>query len=691
MTRKQTIGLIILLSFFSLFIFIININDFIYLKSSNYTDIAISHFPNLLLIQQSIIRDHQIPLWSNLIQSGYPFAANPLSGIWYLFGWIAVIFPLPMGININLAIHVLFTFIGMILFLREEKRSYPAAVFGALAFSISTRMFSHLGAGHLTLIYAVSWTPWLLLVTKRYSGSPLWYKKLFPGIIFGFIFTADPRWILPAGLIWFFYLFKIFRKFKPVFQLSIYSFFTGLITSAGSWMPLIQYIPLSTRALLTDQEKLIYSLNFDNLIGFFIPDIGGLSEWVVYPGALALLLFVLGIFIYKENKTIRFWYYVATAGLILSFGSNLPFVNLIFSLPIISLLRVPSRFMWIFFLAIAVIGSFVFDKLVFQRINYKFDRIFFITPVLAFVVLLTAGVVFVTGKLSINLIWSGLFFIISYSLIAVVYHKNGKPLLYSLLFIGILFIDLIGINIQSLNFRPSREVLAVAPGLEDILANLPSYGRIYTPSYSVTQEQAASLGIAQVNGIDPMQLSGYENYFAQASGIPINQYTVTLPPFNDGDPHSDNEKFCPDSGLLQKLNVMYVLSNFKFINCSGWSNFQTVEDIFVYQIKNLPLAYQIGDSDLSVDVLEYTPNRINLKTFGSGTMVLSEVNYPGWIAYIDGKKTSVLSEGIFRAIDLPNGEHAVELLFRPLPVYLGASIQFIGLISFLILFLERNN
>ena len=255
MTRKQSIGLIILLSFFSIFIVLININDFIYLKSSNYTDIAISHFPNLLFIQHSIIEDHQIPLWSNLIQSGYPFAANPLSGIWYLFGWIAVIFPLPMGININLAIHILFTFIGLFLFLRDENRSYPAAIFGALVFSISTRMFSHLGAGHLTLIYAVSWTPWLLLVTKRYTNSSLWYKKLFPGIIFGFIFTADPRWILPAGLIWFFYSFKIFRKFKPIFQLSVYSFFAGLATSAGSWVSFNSIHSFNNQSVINRSRK----------------------------------------------------------------------------------------------------------------------------------------------------------------------------------------------------------------------------------------------------------------------------------------------------------------------------------------------------------------------------------------------------------------------------------------------------
>lgn len=690
MTRKQVIGLIFLLICISTANIILNINDFIFLKSSNYTDIAISHFPNLLFIQQTISQHHQIPLWSNLILAGYPFAANPLSGLWYLFGWVAVLFPLPMGININLIIHISSAFVGLFIFLREEGRSNPGAVFGAIVFSLSTRLFSHLGAGHLSLIYAVSWTPWLLLFTRKYSNSSLWYKQLFPGIIFGFIFTADPRWILPAGLIWFFYLLKLKRGFKSVGQIGILSFITGLVTSAGAWLPLIQYIPLTTRSLLTNQDKLIYSLDFEKLIGFFIPEFGGFSEWVVYPGAISVLLFVFGIFIYKENKEIRFWYYAALISLVLSLGSNFPFVNTIFSLPVFSLLRVPPRFIWLFFLSIAVIGSFVMDYLVSQEKNYKFDRIFFISPVIAFVILISVGVVFVTGNITINMIWASFFYLISFICIAIVYHRKINRVLYSLLFIGILFIDLTGINIQSLRFKSSRDVLNIPTDLENILASLPSYARIYTPSYSLTQEQAGRLGIAQINGIDPMQLSGYVNYFSLSSGIPVEQYTVTLPPFNNGDPKKDNAAFCPEKEYLRNLNVFYILSNFEFVNCIGWEQFQKLNDIYVYQLEGKFASDQTNNERLIANISEYTPNKIVLLTSESANMVLSEVYYPGWIAFVDGEKTVVNSNGIFRAIEVPAGEHVVELLFRPFPVYLGVSIQLLGLIFFMFLVIRKK-
>ena len=45
---------------------------------SLYTDLLITHYPNAIFLRDSIIQDHTIPLWSNLIYSGTPFAANPL-------------------------------------------------------------------------------------------------------------------------------------------------------------------------------------------------------------------------------------------------------------------------------------------------------------------------------------------------------------------------------------------------------------------------------------------------------------------------------------------------------------------------------------------------------------------------------------------------------------------------------------
>ncbi|HEX2980540.1 MAG TPA: hypothetical protein VHO48_09775, partial [Anaerolineaceae bacterium] len=76
------------------------LGQFAYPIHSSFSDLAISHYPNAVFLRRSILVYGQIPLWSGSILSGYPFAANPLSGLWYPPGWLALLFPLPFGLNL---------------------------------------------------------------------------------------------------------------------------------------------------------------------------------------------------------------------------------------------------------------------------------------------------------------------------------------------------------------------------------------------------------------------------------------------------------------------------------------------------------------------------------------------------------------------------------------------------------------
>src|SRR5574338_831216 len=84
-----------------------NLDAFPFIKGSEFSDLLISHYPNALFLQRTLIEDGSVPLWSPLILSGYPFAANPLSGLFYLPGFWALFFPLPHGINLLVIAHLL--------------------------------------------------------------------------------------------------------------------------------------------------------------------------------------------------------------------------------------------------------------------------------------------------------------------------------------------------------------------------------------------------------------------------------------------------------------------------------------------------------------------------------------------------------------------------------------------------------
>ncbi len=59
-----------------------------------------------------------------------------------------------------------------------------------------------------------------------------------------------------------------------------------------------------------------------------------------------------------------------------------------------------------------------------------------------------------------------------------------------------------------------------------------------------------------------------------------------------------------------------------------------------------------------------------------GLLVFSELAYPGWQARVDGQPAPVRrANTILRAVEVPEGTHLVELKFRPLSFYVGATLS----------------
>ena len=68
-----------------------------------------------------------------------------------------MIFPLPAGLSLNLAAHVVFGSWGMYRFMRKREVGEMGSMLGALGFGLMPKLAAHFGAGHVSLIYAISW------------------------------------------------------------------------------------------------------------------------------------------------------------------------------------------------------------------------------------------------------------------------------------------------------------------------------------------------------------------------------------------------------------------------------------------------------------------------------------------------------------------------------------------------------
>jgi hypothetical protein len=88
-----------------------------------------------------------------------------------------------------------------------------------------------------------------------------------------------------------------------------------------------------------------------------------------------------------------------------------------------------------------------------------------------------------------------------------------------------------------------------------------------------------------------------------------------------------------------------------------------------------------------VKITAYTPQRIELQTANAqpGFLILSEIYYPGWEAWVDGQRAPVEQVNFtLRGVELPPGEHRVEFVFRSPSFRNGAAWSLAGVMLLLL-------
>ena len=89
-----------------------------------------------------------------------------------------------------------------------------------------------------------------------------------------------------------------------------------------------------------------------------------------------------------------------------------------------------------------------------------------------------------------------------------------------------------------------------------------------------------------------------------------------------------------------------------------------------------------SDSTATVRLVAYEPNRLKYEVNSNtgGTVVFSEIYYPGWRSSIDGKEVPHgRANYILRAMNVPAGKHEVEFSFDPVSLHVTENIAYIAL------------
>ncbi len=219
----------------------------------------------------------------------------------------------------------------------------------------------------------------------------------------------------------------------------------------------------------------------------------------------------------------------------------------------------------------------------------------------------------------------------------------------------------------------------------------------------VVNNRATVQRVQSIQGYNPLQISGYASYINALNQQTQDYRSLYVLPLGVGSPLVDlldvryvivPAKTPPNRPDLDTLNTIYkavysdgqvkVLENPNALP-RAWivhSARQASDDEQMYLVsmglvdpgKTALLGSRVTGltrpSDPAQDravVTEYRQVRIAIRTTtgAPGILMLSEVYYPAWHAYVDGHRAQVLrADGALRAVRIPAGTHTVEFRFE---------------------------
>ena len=98
------------------------------------------------------------------------------------------------------------------------------------------------------------------------------------------------------------------------------------------------------------------------------------------------------------------------------------------------------------------------------------------------------------------------------------------------------------------------------------------------------------------------------------------------------------------------------------------------------EMQSVPAESQADDE---IIITSYTPSSVEIQAdlADSGFLVLLDSYYPGWTAYVDGRRIPIMRAYYFaRAVYVEGGQHTVRFVYRPISFYGGVGLAVTGLL-----------
>jgi hypothetical protein len=670
-------------------------------------DTVSQYYPWYVYLGQALRAGH-VPGWNAASFSGTPFAANPLSGWTYLPAMLLfAVLPLAQASKAYLLFHPVLAGCATFVFARTLGMSLAGAVLAGLAYANSGFFqVDNLCCFAFASVYA--WLPVALLGVELAVCSAAWGQRCAWWGVAGLAVAQTLAAWLGQGAYYAMLLVGAYIAYRtllvPPAPSRLLTRLTWLCLQGGAVFGVA--VALDAAALLPRVEFNALS----NLAGGYSGAeamVGGLQpkDWLVvgtpgswYAGGSVLALAIAAPVLVRRRLAapVRFFGLTSVAALILTAPFETPLHWLLYQLlPGFGRLHphAPERILTVAYLGPSLLAGATLTTLAasgrWRRVRRPLTSL--VPALLGFALVLGVASDLASGGAKARADWllhdplNGVDKLTPVDL-GTYYQADGAAQFLR----------------QRLAEAPSR-YLGYAPEVNGMA--LPYTTRFMDPTTGALEvdNRALPLGLQDVQGYDATHLARYDAYLTALNGVTQNYHDAQV--FRAG----------LSSPLLDLLNVRYVvvprLDYLDAYDTTALERFPSTayEDERVRILENpaaLPRAWIVhaatraspgdalteiasggvdprstalleetapplaqpadADQDLA-QVTEDLPDGITVHTSTNapGMLVLSEVDYPAWQAYVDGQPAhTYVADGMLRAVFIPAGEHRVEQRFE---------------------------
>ncbi len=677
----------------------------------------------------------QIALWDLFNNSGHPFLADTQAAALYpprlitltvvntaaRFSGMAVTPGVLYGaLQFEMAIHALVISLTMYVLLRRmipnlnHYASYAGALAGALTFAYGGYLTGYPPL-QLAILEAVTWLPLALIglhEATRLNPDSIgngvnWLWLGLVGIAFALsILAGHPQTNLEFGYLCAGYLgYRLaFIPSRSIRQRLL--IFVGALAVFGflaAGLAAVQIIPSWEFSRLTARNANFTFVSEGN--GFPLYDAaqlllpGFMTQWS--PLYFGVAGFALALFaVWRRAIDARFWLIVAAVGLVVAYGHNTIFYDIVYNiLPGFNLFRGQERAALIFAMACAILvglGTAGLAELAVSAppdryqgaIRSGFGALGSIFGLFAWHWLTSpTDDTRRLGLVAMSLLVSGLMVVVA----------NWTSSWRWVGAVALIVFDLFTFSHSSANYenRPAVDRLTPPPLIQTLQSLRTDPNDIYRidGQHGILENYGTLYGLNDIRGISPLRLDRYERLLALPEGRLWNVLAVRYVMQENTQLSVPSTIVGTGSDPTGKLNL-HKLSDAQpfarlmyriWIAADDTAEFQALAnpDIDLSRTVILPANPAItlpGDppTDSRATVTAYAPESFTIQTHSTTDAVLdlAQVNYPGWEATIDGQSASILRADLaLTAIAVPAGDHVVWFRYQPSSVLVGAIVS----------------